>query len=89
MGPLNNVIGNSRSQWGPLDDAMINWDLLITRWEIRGHHFDDMLRKLGALDGAMENLGPLMTQWGNRKPLIKQWRNCVGRLNDLMGETGN
>ena len=30
-----------------------------------------------------------MTQWGNWKPLIKQWENCVGRLNDLMGKTGN
>ena len=27
--PLDNVMGNSRSQWGPLNDAMINWDLLI------------------------------------------------------------
>ena len=24
------------------------------------HHFDDMLRKLGALDRAMENLGPFV-----------------------------
>ena len=32
---------------------------LITWWEIRGYHFDDMMRKLGALEGAVENLGPI------------------------------
>ena len=43
---------------GPLDDAMVNWDPLITRWEIRGHYFDDMMRILRALDGAKKKLGP-------------------------------
>ena len=43
---------------GPLDYEMINWDPLITWWEIWGNHFDDMMKKLGALDSAMENLGP-------------------------------
>ena len=46
--------GNGGAPWWRND----NWDPLIPWWEIRGHHFDDMMRKLGALDGAMENLGP-------------------------------
>ena len=83
LGPIDYVMENSRSQWGPLDDAMINWDLLITWREIRGHHFDDIMRKFDrALDGTMENLGPLMTQWGNWKPLIRWW--WTGGLNDLI-----
>ena len=52
-----------------------------------------MMRKLGALDGAMENLGPFAlfndTMWKletlNKK---KQWGNC-GELNDLMRKMGN
>ena len=44
-------------KWAPLGDTMIN-GTLDNVMGIRGHHFDDMMRKLGALDGAMENLGP-------------------------------
>ena len=43
---------------GPLENAMMNWDPLIMWWKIRGHHFDDMMRKLEALDGMMEKLRP-------------------------------
>ena len=55
---VNHVTKTGLVGRGLIDDAMMNWDPLITWWKIRGHHFDDMVRKLGALDGAMENLGP-------------------------------
>ena len=70
------------TQWGPLDDAMINWDPLITWWEIRGHHFDDMMRKWGPLIAQWKIWGPLMTQWGNWKPLIKQWESSGAKWPD-------
>ena len=58
-----------------------NEGLLITWWGIRGHQFDDMMRKWGPWWRNGKFLAPLMTQWGNWKPLIKQWRNCGGGLN--------
>ena len=51
---------------GPLDNAM----------EIRGHHFDDMMRKCGALDDAMENLGPFDDTTGELETLDK----AMGKL---------
>ena len=47
------------------------------------------MRKLGALDSAMENLGPLPFDDAMRKleTLVKQWGNC-GELNDLMRKMG-
>ena len=42
------------------DDAMMNWDPLITWWKIRGRHFDNMMTKLGALDW-----GPFALWWYN------------------------
>ena len=44
---------------------MMNWDLFQIDNVIRGHNFDDMMKKLGALDGAMENLGPFALWWRN------------------------
>ena len=41
------------------------WDPLITWLEIRGYHIDDMMRKVGALDSAMEKLGPFALWWRN------------------------
>ena len=55
-----------------------NEGLLITWWGIRGHHFDDMMRKWGPWWRNGKFWGPLMTQWRNWKPLVKQWRNCGG-----------
>ena len=90
LGPLDNVIGNSRSQWEPLDEAMINWDLLITWWEIRGDHFEDMMRKLGALDGAMENFRPFDDTMAKMETLNKVLgKRSGGGLNDLIGKIGN
>ena len=43
-----------RDHNGPIDDTVMNWDPLITWLEIRGYHFDDIMRKVGALNGAME-----------------------------------
>ena len=51
--------------WVPLMTRWGKWDPLMTWLEIRGHHFDDMMRKLGALDGAIENLGPFALWWRN------------------------
>ena len=39
LGPFDDSMEENR---GPLDDAMMNSNILITWWEIRGHHFDDM-----------------------------------------------
>ena len=74
-------------KWGPFDDAMINynWDLLITLWEIRGHHFDDMLRKPGALHGATENFVPFDDATGKLETLAM---GKLGPPDDLMGEIG-
>ena len=45
--------------------------------EIRGHHFDDMMRKLEALDGAIENFGPFDDAMGKletpNKAMGKLW----------------
>ena len=90
LGPLDNVMGNSRSQCGPLDDTMINWDLLITWWEIRGHHFDDMMRKWGPLMVRWKIWAPLMMQWGKVETLNKamgKWGGAKWPATD--GETGN
>ena len=55
---------------------MVNWDPLIMWQEIRGHHFNDMMMKLGALDGAMEILGLFALWWRNGEianPALYKW----------------
>ena len=48
-----------------------------------------MMRKLGALDGAMENFGPFHDAMGKLETLDKaMWKLCGGRLNDLMEKLG-
>ena len=85
-------------RWGKWGDGEVGapwwcnnkWIPLITWWEIRGHRFDDIMRKLGALDGAMENLGPLALWWRNGKlQTLKKLRGNFRELNDLMRKTGN
>ena len=58
LGPFDDAMGGGRGM-GALDDAMLNGT------PFRGYHFDDMIRKLEALDGAMENLGPFALWWSN------------------------
>ena len=72
---------------GPLDDAMMNWDPFITWWEIRGHHFDDMMRKLGALGGAIEDLGPFALWWRNF-PHASAFDDAMGKLETLNKQWG-
>ena len=50
-----------------------------------------MMRKLGALDGEMDNLGPfaLKKQWGAKReigPLMVQWNINLGPFDDKMGK---
>ena len=49
-----------------------------------------MMRKLGVLDGAMENFWSFDDAMGKLETLNKVMEKlCVGRLSDLMGKTGN
>ena len=71
--PSNGKIGPLMAWWG-------NWealDLLITWWDIIGHHFDDM-RKWGPFDDAMGKLETL------NKAMGKLWGGGWG--NYLMGK---
>ena len=83
LGPLYNVIGNSRSQWGSLDDEMHKMGLLTTWWEII---LMAWWGKLGALDSVIENFGPFDDAMGKLETLDEAMRKL---LNDLMGKTGN
>ena len=75
LGPLYNVIGNSRSQWGPLDDEMHKLGLLTTWWEII---LMAWWGKLGALDSVIENFGPFDDAMGKLETLDKAMRKLCG-----------
>ena len=71
---------------------MMNWDPLITWWELRSHHFwwhDEEIGGPWWCNGKFRVLCPLMTQWGKIGgpwlrngqfralcPLMTQWGNC-------------
>ena len=47
--------------------------------EIRGHHFDDMMRKFGALNDATENLGPFDDAMGKLETLKAMVKLAVAK----------
>ena len=79
--PSNGKIGPLMTWWG-------NWealDLLITWWEIRGHHFDDMRRKWGPLIAQWKFFGPFDDAMGKLETLNKAMGK-LGVVNYLMGK---
>ena len=79
-GPLDGTM----EKLEPLDNAMRNWAPWWHDGKLEVDPFDDIMRKLGALDDVKENLGPFDDEMGKLRT-VNEAMGTLGALYDLMG----